>query len=201
MKIGVLGGTFDPVHNGHLAIAEEARAYLNLNEVIFLPAGQPWMKSDRSISPAHHRMAMLALALQSRPHFKFSTIEIEHQGPSYSVNSIAELKAQAVAPTDWYFILGWDNLSKIPQWKEPAKLLEMCFLTAVPRPGYERPNMKKLEAALPGISKKVILMDKPRLEISATDIRSKVAQGLPISGLVPPPVEEYIKENGLYRKL
>ena len=200
MKIGVLGGTFDPVHNGHLAIAEEARSYLNLNEVIFLPAGQPWMKSDRSISPARHRTAMLALALQSRPYFKSSTIEIEHQGPSYSVNSIAELKAQAVEPTDWYFILGWDNLAKIPQWKEPAKLIEMCFLVAVPRPGYERPNMKKLEAALPGISKKVILMDKPRLEISATDIRNKVAQGLPISGLVPQVVEEYIKENGLYRK-
>ena len=200
MKIGVLGGTFDPVHNGHLAIAEEARSYLNLNEVIFLPAGQPWMKSDRSISPARHRTAMLALALQSRPYFKSSTIEIEHQGPSYSVNSIAELKTQAVEPTDWYFILGWDNLAKIPQWKEPAKLIEMCFLAAVPRPGYERPNMKKLEAALPGISKKVILMDKPRLEISATDIRNKVAQGLPISGLVPQVVEEYIKENGLYRK-
>jgi len=200
MKIGVLGGTFDPIHNGHLALAEEARAYLNLNEVIFLPAGQPWMKSDRSISPARHRTAMIALALQSRPYFKTSTIEIEHQGPSYSVNSIAELKTQAVEPTDWYFILGWDNLSKIPQWREPAKLIEMCFLAAVPRPGYERPNMKKLEAALPGIAKKVILMDKPRLEISATDIRNKAAQGLPISGLVPEAVEKYIKENGLYRK-
>jgi nicotinate-nucleotide adenylyltransferase len=201
MKIGVLGGTFDPIHNGHLAIAEEARSYLNLNEVIFLPAGQPWMKSDRSISPARHRTAMIALALQARPYFKSSTIEIEHQGPSYSVNSIAELKTQAVEPTDWYFILGWDNLSKIPQWREPAKLIEMCFLAAVPRPGYERPNMKKLEAALPGISKKVILMDKPRLEISATDIRNKVSLGIPISGLVPEAVEKYIKENGLYRKL
>jgi nicotinate-nucleotide adenylyltransferase len=200
MKIGVLGGTFDPIHNGHMAIAEEARAYLNLNEVIFLPAGQPWMKSDRSISPARHRTAMIGLALQARPYFKSSTIEIEHQGPSYSVNSMAELKAQAVEPTDWYFILGWDNLSKIPQWREPAKLIEMCFLAAVPRPGYERPNMKKLEAALPGISKKVILMDKPRLEISATDIRNKVAQGIPISGLVPEAVEKYIRENGLYRK-
>jgi nicotinate-nucleotide adenylyltransferase len=200
MKIGVLGGTFDPIHNGHLAVAEEARAYLNLNEVIFLPAGQPWMKSDRSISPARHRTAMIGLALQARPYFKSSTIEIEHQGPSYSVNSMAELKAQAVEPTDWYFILGWDNLSKIPQWREPAKLIEMCFLAAVPRPGYERPNMKKLEAALPGISKKVILMDKPRLEISATDIRNKVAQGIPISGLVPEAVEKYIRENGLYRK-
>ena len=201
MKIGILGGTFDPIHNGHLAIAEEARAYLNLNEVLFLPAGQPWMKSDRSISPAHHRVAMISLALQARPWFKYSTMEIEHQGPSYSVDSVAELKAKAVEATDWYFILGWDNLSKIPQWKEPAKMIEMCFLVAVPRPGYDRPNIKKLEAKIPGISKKIILMDKPRVDISATDIRSKVAQGLSIDGLVPEAVERYIKENGLYRKL
>jgi len=200
MKIGILGGTFDPVHNGHLAIAEEARAYLNLNEVLFLPAGQPWMKADRSISPAQHRVAMLALALQSRPGFKYSTMEIEHQGPSYSVNSIAELQAEAAVPSDWYFILGWDNLSKVPLWKEPQKLIEMCFLVAVPRPGFDRPNIKKLEAALPGISQKVILMNKPRLHVSATDIRSKIAQGLPISGLVPEAVEKYIRENGLYRK-
>jgi nicotinate-nucleotide adenylyltransferase len=200
MKIGILGGTFDPVHNGHLAIAEEARAYLNLTEVLFLPAGQPWMKSDRSISPAQHRVAMLALALQTRPYFKLSTMEIEHQGPSYSVDSVAQLKAQAVEATDWYFILGWDNLSKIPRWKEPAKMVEMCFLVAVPRPGYDRPNVKKLEAKIPGIAKKIILMDKPRVDISATDIRNKVAQGLSINGLVPEAVAQYIKEKGLYRK-
>ena len=201
MKIGILGGTFDPIHNGHLAIAEEARAYLNLTEVLFLPAGQPWMKSDRSISPAQNRVAMITLALQTRPYFKLSTIEIEHQGPSYSVDSVAQLKAQAVEATDWYFILGWDNLSKIPHWKEPAKMVEMCFLAAVPRPGYDRPNVKKLEAKIPGISKKIILMDKPRVDISATDIRNKVAQGLSINGLVPEAVAQYIKEKGLYRKL
>jgi nicotinate-nucleotide adenylyltransferase len=200
MKIGILGGTFDPIHYGHLAIAEEARAYLNLTEVLFLPAGQPWMKSDRSISPAQNRVAMITLALQTRPYFKLSTMEIEHQGPSYSVDSVAQLKTQAVAATDWYFILGWDNLSKIPHWKEPAKMVEMCFLVAVPRPGYDRPNVKKLEAIIPGISKKIILMDKPRVDISATDIRNKVAQGLSINGLVPEAVAQYIKEKGLYRK-
>ena len=100
MKIGVLGGTFDPIHNGHLAIAEEARAYLNLNEVIFLPAGQPWMKSDRSISPARHRTAMIGLALQARPYFKSSTIEIEHQGPSYSVNSMENTAMARTGKTD-----------------------------------------------------------------------------------------------------
>jgi nicotinate-nucleotide adenylyltransferase len=143
---------------------------------------------------------MITLALQTRPYFKLSTMEIEHQGPSYSVDSVAQLKAQAVEATDWYFILGWDNLSKIPRWKEPAKMVEMCFLVAVPRPGYDRPNVKKLEAIIPGISKKIILMDKPRVDISATDIRNKVAQGLSINGLVPEAVAQYIKEKGLYRK-
>ena len=200
MKMGILGGTFDPIHNGHLAIANEARTYLNLSEVLFLPAGQPWMKSDQPISAAHHRTEMIRLALEGRPYFKLSTIEIEYKGPSYSVDTIVKLRAQSEEPFDCYFIVGWDNLAKIPLWKDPAKLIEMCFLAAVPRPGYDRPDMKKLEAALPGISKKVILMDKPRIDISATDIRNGVAQGLSINSLVPPAVENYIKESGLYRK-
>ena len=200
MKTGILGGTFDPIHYGHLAIAEEARAHLNLTEVLFLPAGQPWMKSDKPISPGLHRIEMIRLALEGRPHFKLSTIEIEHQGPSYTVDTITKLKAQAAEPSDLYFIVGWDNLAKIPLWKDPLKLIKMCFLLAVPRPGYGSPDMKKLEAALPGITKKVILMDKPRIDISATDIRNRVAQGLSISRLVPVSVSRYIKENGLYLK-
>jgi nicotinate-nucleotide adenylyltransferase len=200
MKTGILGGTFDPIHNGHLAIAEEARAYLNLTEVLFLPAGQPWMKSDRPISPAVYRVEMLRLALQAKPYFKISTIEVEHQGPSYSVDTIAKLKAQSAGASDSYFIIGWDNLTGIPHWKDPAKLIQLCFLVAVPRPGYDRPDVKKLEAEIPGISRKTILMDKPRVDISATDIRNKVALGLSISGLVPEAVEKYIFQNGLYRE-
>ena len=189
MKIGILGGTFDPIHNGHLAIAGEAKAYLNLTEVLFLPAGQPWMKSDKPISAAADRVAMIHLAIQTEPCFKLSTMEVEYEGPAYSVDTIARMKATSAKVSDLYFIIGWDNLNKLMLWKEPARLIEMCFLAAVPRPGYDRPDMKK-----------VILMDKPRLDISATDIRSKVAQGLSINGLVPAAVEKYIKENGLYRK-
>jgi len=200
MKIGILGGTFDPIHNGHLAIAGEAKAYLNLTEVIFLPAGQPWMKSDKPISAAADRVAMIRLAIRPEPCFKLSTMEVEYEGPAYSVDTIARMKATSAKASDLYFIIGWDNLNKLTLWKEPARLIEMCFLAAVPRPGYARPDMKKLEAAIPGISRKVILMDKPRIDISATDIRSKVAQGLSINGLVPEAVEKYIKENGLYRK-
>ena len=200
MKIGILGGTFDPIHNGHLAIAEEARTYLNLEEVLFLPAGQPWMKSDQAILPANHRLEMIRLAIEGRPYLELSTIEVEHQGPSYSVDTVARLKANSKEDSDLYFIIGWDNLAQIPRWKDPAKLIKLCFLVAIPRPGYDRPDIKKLEAEIPGISKKAIFMDKPWVDISATDIRNRVAQGLSIKGLVPEKVARYIKENGLYRK-
>jgi nicotinate-nucleotide adenylyltransferase len=200
MRTGILGGTFDPVHNGHLAIAAEAKAYLNLDEVLFLPAGQPWMKTGKTISAAVHRTAMIRLALQGRPDFKLSLMEIEHPGTSYTVDTLARIKAQPATPTDLYFIIGRDNLPQIPRWKDPAKLIELCFLVAVPRPGYERPNIKVLEKEIPGISKKVILLAKPRIDISATDIRNRVAEGLDISGLVPETVAGYIRENGLYLK-
>jgi nicotinate-nucleotide adenylyltransferase len=198
-RTGILGGTFDPIHNGHLAIAGEAKAYLNLNETVFLPAGQPWMKSDRTISAAEDRTAMIRLAIQSRPDCKLSTMEIEHQGASFSVDTLAAMKTQSAEPSELYFILGWDNLSKLPYWKEPRKLIELCYLVAAPRPGALRPNMKILEKEIPGISKRVILLEKPRLDISATQIRKNVAKGVPITGMVPAAVEEYIKEHGLYR--
>ena len=200
MKIGILGGTFDPIHNGHLAIAEEARTDLNLEKVLFLPAGQPWMKSDRPILAANHRVSMIRLAIEGRPYFKLSTIEVEHKGPSYSVDTITRLKAQSAEASDLYFIVGWDSLARITLWKNPLKLIKLCFLVTIPRPGYDRPDINKLEAEIPGISKKTIFMDKPRLDISATDIRNRVAQGLPISGLVPAKVAGYIKGNGLYLK-
>ena len=198
MKIGILGGTFDPIHNGHLSIAEEARSYLNLTEVLFLPAGQPWAKSDRSISPARDRVEMVRLAIESKPYFRLSMIEIEHEGPSYSVDTVAGLKAQSGKTSDLYFIIGWDSLAQLPFWKEPSKLIELCFLVSAPRPGFARPDMKALEAKIPGLSKRVILMNKPRIDISATDIRNRVAQGLSIKQLVPEEVEQYIKEKGLY---
>jgi nicotinate-nucleotide adenylyltransferase len=200
MKIGILGGTFDPIHKGHLAIAEEAKTYLGLTEVLFLPAGQPWMKSESRISLACHRIEMIRLAIEGRPCFKLSTIEIESKGPSYSVDTIAKLKARLGESSELYFILGWDSLAQLPLWKEPSRLIEMCFLVAAPRPGYAHPDMKTLEAEIPGLSKRVILMDKPSVDIDATYIRSRVARGLSIKQHVPEEVGKYIKENGLYQK-
>ncbi len=200
MKTGILGGTFDPIHNGHLEIAEEAKKQLGLTEVLFLPAGQPWMKSALPISPAMHRVEMIRLALEGRPGFKLSTIEIEYKGPSYTVDTIAKLKAKSGGASEFYFIVGWDNLEQLPHWKELSKLIEKCFLVAVPRPGFSRPDIKALEAEILGIAKRIVFLDKPQIDISATDIRERVAHGLSINEWVPEKVARYIKEKGLYRK-
>ncbi len=198
MNIGILGGTFDPIHLAHLAVAEEVRVRLDLAEIIFVPAGQPWLKANSPISVAEHRIQMVRLAIADKPYFKLSTLEIDRAGPSYSVDTIAELQGQLGAGDELFFILGWDSLAELPLWHEPSQLIQMCRLVAVPRPGYSVPDLKKLEAKVPGLSQRVILMDKPEIDISATEIRNRVAQGLSISHLVPEPVERYIKQHRLY---
>ncbi|MBA7526301.1 putative nicotinate-nucleotide adenylyltransferase [subsurface metagenome] len=198
MNIGVLGGTFDPIHIGHLILAEEVRARLNLAEILFVPAGQPWLKVDSPISPAEHRVEMVRLAIADKPYFKLSTMEIERAGPTYTVDTMAELKAQLGAGEEFFFILGWDNLAELPQWRQPSRLIRMCRLVAVPRPDYPLPDLKALEASIPGLSQRVTLMDKPEIDISASAIRNRVARGLSIHHLVPEPVDEYIRQHKLY---
>lgn len=199
MKTGVFGGTFDPVHNGHLAIAGEARVRLNLEEVIFVPAGQPWLKEDREVTPAEHRVEMVRLAIASRPYFRLSVVEVNRAGPSYTVDTIVELLSQR-GDVELYLIMGWDSLAQLPRWREPGRLIKLCRVVAVPRPGSRRPDVEQLEARLPGISQSLTLLDKPEMDISATEIRRRVAQGLPVGHLVPAPVDEYIKKHQLYLK-
>jgi len=198
MNIGVLGGTFDPIHMGHLIVAEEVKARLNLAEVLFVPAGQPWLKANNLISPAEHRVQMVRLAIADEPSFKLSTMEIERAGPSYTVDTIAELRGQIEAGDKLFFILGWDNLMQLPQWWEPTRLVTMCRLVPVPRVGYPSPDFNSLEAAIPGLSQSIIMLDTPQIEISSSEIRARVARGLSIHHLVPVPVERYIKQQGLY---
>ena len=200
MNIGVLGGTFDPIHMGHLIIAEETRGRLDLAEVLFMPAGEPWLKANNYISPAEHRVQMVRLAIADEPAFKLSTMEIERAGPSYTVDTIAELKGQIEMGDKLFFILGWDNLIQLPQWREPSRLVKMCHLVAVPRVGYPHPKLKTLAAAISGLPQSVILLNTPQIEISSSEIRNRVAQGLSIHHLVPEPVEKYIREHGLYTK-
>ncbi len=198
MNIGLLGGTFDPIHMGHLVLAEEVRARLNLAEILFVPAGQPWLKVNSPISPAEHRLEMVRLAIADTPYFKLSAMEIERSGPTYTVDTIAELETQLGTGDELFFILGWDNLAQLPQWYQPSRLITMCHLVVVPRPGYPLPDLKALEAIIPGLSQRVTLIDEPEIDISAKAIRDRVAQGLSIHHLIPEPVEKYIKQHKLY---
>jgi nicotinate-nucleotide adenylyltransferase len=198
VKIGIIGGTFDPVHNGHMAIAEEAVSRLALEEVLFVPAGRPWLKVDQPVTAVAHRVEMVRRAIAGSPHYRLSTVEVDRPGPSYAVDTIAELRRQYGAGADLYFILGWDSLSELPQWHQPSRLIGLCYLVAAPRPGQAAPDLDSLEDHVPGISQWVILMDRPMVDISATDIRQRVALGQAVDHLVPGPVAQYIKQHRLY---
>jgi nicotinate-nucleotide adenylyltransferase len=199
MKIGVLGGTFDPVHTGHIELAEAVIYQLGLAYVLFVPAGNPYFKTERSISPAAQRLEMVRLAIKGSPNLKISTMEIERPGPSYTVDTIAELKATLAPEDEIYFLLGWDILPELPKWREPARLIKLCRIIAIPRIGYRVPNLTPLEKEIPGITERTIILGEPIINISATIIRERVAGGQSIRHMVPPSVERYIKENGLYR--
>jgi len=200
VNIGLLGGTFDPIHSGHLVIAEEARLRLRLDRVLFVPAGQPWLKTDRTITPAAHRVEMVKRAIASSPYFELSTVEIDRPGPSYSVETVAILQRQLDAEAKVFFLVGWDSLAELPEWKKPDKLIQLCKLVAVTRPDFSRPDLKVLESFVPGITQSVVWLDITPIDISSSDIRDRVAQGLSIHGLVPDEVESYIADKNLYRK-
>jgi nicotinate-nucleotide adenylyltransferase len=196
VNIGVLGGTFDPIHIGHLVVAEEARIKLGLREVFFVPAGQPWLKLDRNITPAVHRVEMVRRAIADNPHFKLCTLEVERPGPSYTVDTLTMLRKQLGSEASLFFILGRDTLAELPLWKEPEKLVQLCRLVVAPRLGSK--DLKHLETAIPRLLDKVIQLDMPVIGISSSEIRQRIAQGLPIRYLVPPEVEKYIAEHKIY---
>ena len=198
MNIGVLGGTFDPIHLGHLLIAEEARVKLELSEVLFVPAGQPWLKVNRSITPATHRLEMVRRAIATNPYFKLCTLEVERSGPSYAVDTVIMLQRQLGSQASFFFILGCGTLAELPLWKEPDRLVQMCRLVAAPRLGSSALDLKSLEEAIPGLLDKVIQLDMPVIEISSSQIRERIAQGLSIRDLVPNEVEKYIMEQKIY---
>ena len=198
MNIGVLGGTFDPIHMGHLVVAEEARIKLGFTEVLFVPAGQPWRKLDRNITPADHRVEMVRRAIADNPHFKLCTLEVERSGPSYTVDTLTTLRKQLGSEASLFFILGRDTLAELPLWKEPKKVVQLCRLVVPPRLGSK--DLKHLETAIPGLLDKVIQLDMPVIGISSSGIRQRIAQGLPIRYLVPTEVQEYINEQKMYPK-
>ncbi|MBI4233019.1 MAG: nicotinate-nucleotide adenylyltransferase [Chloroflexi bacterium] len=200
MRLGILGGTFDPVHLGHLIIAEEARVHLSLQRVLFIPAGQPWLKEGRAISPGVHRLAMVRLAVQDNPFFAVSSVEVDHPGPSYTIDTLAALRREYEEAADIYFILGLDALHDLHRWHEPAGILRASTLVAVARPGSRRFAPSSLEELLPGASRRVLILPCPLIGISGTEIRRRVAEGRSIRYFVPRAVAEYIQYHSLYQR-
>ncbi len=199
MRVGVFGGTFDPVHLGHLILAEEARCGLGLDRLLLVPAAQPWRKSDRAVTPAHHRLAMLRLAVADDPYFDVSTVEIERGGPTYTVDTLASLRAELGSAVDLVFILGEDALLDMPHWHDPEGILRLARLGVASRGGGPAADLTALERVLPSISARVSVVPMPQIDISSTDVRRRVREGGSIRYLVPPAVQAYIAEHGLYR--
>jgi nicotinate-nucleotide adenylyltransferase len=196
-RLGILGGTFDPIHHGHLVAASEAWRQLALDRVLIVPAGVPPHKPNRPISPACHRLRMLELAIAGRPHFEISHVDLERPGPCYTVNTLELLRAEWGPRPTFYFIVGADSLTELATWYKPQRLINLCELAVVERPGINV-DLPQLEVQLPGLSSRVHRVRMPLLEISSSDLRARVREGQSISYLVPGEAEAYIYEQNLY---
>jgi nicotinate-nucleotide adenylyltransferase len=191
-----MGGTFDPIHYGHLVTAEEALQQFGLDGVIFVPTGRPWMKEHERVSPPEDRYLMTVIATASNPLFRVSRMEVDRDGPTYTVDTLRGLKAELGSETDLFFVTGVDAVVEIFQWKDHDELFELAHFIAATRPGYDLAGVSAhAPTTLPGIT----VMNIPALAISSTDIRARVAASRPIRYLVPEGVKSYIEKAGLYR--
>ena len=202
-RIGILGGTFDPPHLGHLLIAETARVALDLESVMFLPAGEPWLKSGQRITPAEHRLRMVQLAVADNPDFCVSDCEIRRSGATYTVDTLRELRYGFLADTELYFIVGSDVLDQFHRWKEPAAILELCRLAVIERPGGPAEGIAALQENFPDAldAGAVVSVAGPQVDFSASELRRVLAAGHSTRYRIPDAVAEYIAERGLYRNL
>lgn len=202
-RYGILGGTFDPPHIGHLALAQEAHARLHLDRVWFVPTGMPPHKPGRPVSPAADRAAMVELAIEHDDRFGLDTIELDLAGPSYTVRTLELLRGRWGAGAWICLIMGWDMFAYLPQWRDPAGVVAAVdALAAARRPGYDtpgEPDVAAVTAAVPGLAEKLSLLPGPLLDVSATGIRERVASGLPVRYLVLDSVRLYIEAHDLYR--
>jgi nicotinate-nucleotide adenylyltransferase len=218
LKLGLLGGTFNPVHNGHLAIARQAREALALDRVILMPTGEPPHKSETQLAPAPDRYEMVRLAIGSDPHLDLSGIEIHRQGKSYSIDTVRQILQEQGPDTDLWFLIGLDAFLEFPAWREPKALLTLCSFGVISRPGASFRALKNLPL-LPSLPTKalesldsdttsrfeiplghrrIVCLKLPPCDISASDIRMKLKKGLSVANLLPPPVESYIIQHHLY---
>jgi len=190
-KIGVMGGTFDPIHHGHLVAASEVADRFGLDEVIFVPTGRPWQKVDRVVSEAEDRYLMTVVATASNPRFTVSRVDIDRHGPTYTADTLADLHRQ-LPDADLFFITGADALAQILSWHKIEELFELAHFVGVTRPGYELTEEHLPDGA-------VSLVEVPAMAISSTDCRWRVLEGHPVWYLVPDGVVQYISKRNLYR--
>ncbi len=197
-RLGILGGTFDPVHFGHLLLAEQAREALELTQVLFVPAGVPPHKLDEPHTPTEHRLRMLELATADQPAFAISRVDVDRPGPHYSVDMVRLIQKSQPAGTELIFLMGMDSLANILTWHRPDLLIQLCILAVARRPGFSC-DLDALEAHLPGIRQRIRFFEMPLIEISGEDIRRRIRQGRSIRYMVPEAVRQYIDAYGLYR--
>ena len=190
-----MGGTFDPIHHGHLVAASEVQAWFDLDQVVFVPTGQPWQKSERVVSPAEHRYLMTVVATASNPRFTVSRVDIDRDGPTYTIDTLRDLSVQ-MPDAELFFITGADALADIFTWRNADELFSMAHFVGCTRPGYEMETQ-----TLKGIpSERVTMLEIPALAISSTECRERTARDEPVSYLVPDGVVQYIAKYGLYAK-
>ncbi|MFT4147845.1 MAG: nicotinate-nucleotide adenylyltransferase [Micrococcaceae bacterium] len=187
-RLGVMGGTFDPIHHGHLVAASEVATRYNLEEVVFVPTGQPWQKAGKEVTAAEHRYLMTVIATASNPRFTTSRVDVDRDGPTYTFDTLKDLKEQH-PDTDLVFITGADAMANIMSWKNVDKMWDLAHFVGVTRPGYELPDMENTS---------VSYIEIPALAISSTDCRRRVEEGIPVWYLVPDGVVQYIQKYHLY---
>jgi nicotinate-nucleotide adenylyltransferase len=190
-RLGVMGGTFDPIHHGHLVAASEVQFWFHLDEVVFVPTGQPWQKSDQKVSPAEDRYLMTVIATASNPRFSVSRVDIDRHGPTYTVDTLRDLRSLRGPGWEMYFITGADALEQILSWRDLDELFELAHFVGCTRPGHTLSD-----AGLP--EGKVTLVEVPALAISSTECRQRISEGEPIWYLVPDGIVQYITKRQLY---
>ncbi len=188
-----MGGTVDPIHHGHLVAASEVQAWFDLDEVVFVPTGEPWQKADRVVSPAEHRYLMTVVATASNPRFTVSRVDIDRGGPTYTIDTLRDLAA-VLPDAELFFITGADALGEIFTWRDASRLFELAHFVGCTRPGYEVDP--SLLAGIP--TERLTLIEVPALAISSSDCRERRAAGEPVWYLVPDGVVQYIAKHDLY---
>ena len=198
-RIGILGGTFDPVHRGHLEVARRAMDEAALDRIIFILAAQPRLKTGAPSASPEQRMEMLRLAVEATPGFEVSDIELYRTGPTLTVETLRELREELGEGVELCFILGLDVLGRFDQWVEPQRVVELARLLAVSRPGYSGFDWAGFYARNPYAKGRVDCLDSTAIDISASELRARIADGASVSGLLSAAVEQYIRDNGLYQ--